>query len=90
MKICDLSKQSSGFGIAKSCMVPYLVNVICGQILSVLWPKTHGQQMCYELGHCYDARSKYQTEVQVFPDEQPLLTMPVFPNNSAALLFELV
>ena len=90
MKICDLSKQSSVFGIAKSCTVPYLVNVICGQILSVLWPKTRGQQMCFELGHRYDARSKYQTEVQVFPDEQPVLTMPLFANSSADLLSELV
>ena len=46
--------------------------------------------MCFELGHRYDARSKYQTEVQVFPDEQPVLTMPLFANSSADLLSELV
>jgi hypothetical protein len=67
------------------------VNVVYGLILlQVFWSKTLGHQMCYEQGHCYDARSKYQTEVQVFSDEQPHLTMPIFSGNSAALLFELV
>lgn len=64
--------------------------IFCGLILSVFWPKTHVQKLCYEQVHYYDARSKYQIEVQVFPDEQPLLAMPLFPNNSAGKLYGLV
>jgi hypothetical protein len=89
MKISDLLQQSSVSGIAKSCLVPYLVNVFCGLIISVFDQKLV-QQLCYEQVHCYVARFKYQTKVQVFADEQPLLAMPVFPSNSADQLFELI
>jgi hypothetical protein len=36
------------------------------------------------------ARSKHQAKVQVFSDEQPCVTMPVFLNNNAGSLFDLV
>jgi hypothetical protein len=43
----------------------------------------------HEQGHCHDARSKHQDKVQVFSDEQPHVTLPVFTNNNAGLLFDL-
>jgi hypothetical protein len=53
-------------------------------------PKTSGQRARHEQGHCHDARSKHQAEVQVFSDEQPHVTLPIFPNNNAGSLFGLV
>jgi hypothetical protein len=44
----------------------------------------------HEQGHCYDARSKHWAKVQVFSDEQPHVTLSVFPNNNAGSLFDLV
>jgi hypothetical protein len=41
-------------------------------------------------GNCHDARSKLQAKVQVFSDEQPHVTLPIFPNNNAGSLFDLV
>jgi hypothetical protein len=58
--------------------------------LSIVWPKTPGQRARYEQGHCHDARSKHQAKVQVFSDEQLDVTLPVFPNNNAGSLFNLV
>jgi hypothetical protein len=85
------SKRSSVLGIAKSCTGPNLVNMVDGPIsLSMSWPKTPGQRARREQGHCYDARSKHQAKVQVFSDEQPHVTLPVFPNINAGSLFELV
>jgi hypothetical protein len=54
------------------------------------WPKTPRQQARHEQGHCHDARSKHQAEVQVFSDKQPHVTLPIFPNNNAGSLFNLV
>jgi hypothetical protein len=48
------------------------------------------QRASDEQGHCHDARSKHQAKVQVFSDEQPHVPLPVFPNNSAGLFFDLV
>jgi hypothetical protein len=59
-------------------------------LISVLWPKTHGEQARHEQGHCHDARSKHQAKVQVFCDEQLYITLPIFPNNNAGSLFDLV
>jgi hypothetical protein len=55
----------------------------------IFWPKTPGQQVRHEQGHCHDARSKHQAKVQVF-DEQPHVTLPIFPNNNAGSLFDLL
>jgi hypothetical protein len=78
-------------GIAESRTGPNLVNVVDGPIsLSIFWPKTFGQRAHYEQGHCHDARSKHQAKVQVFSDEQPHVTLPIFPNNNAGSLFDLV
>jgi hypothetical protein len=41
-------------------------------------------------GHCHDASSKYQAKVQVFSDEQPHVTLSIFPNSNAGSLFDLV
>jgi hypothetical protein len=54
------------------------------------WPKTPGQQARHEQGHCHDEKSKHQAKVHVFSDEQPHVTLPVFPNNNAGSLFDLV
>jgi hypothetical protein len=58
--------------------------------LSIFWPKTPRQQARHEQRHCHDARSKHQAKVQVFSDEQPHVTLPIFPNNSGGSLFDLV
>jgi hypothetical protein len=57
--------------------------------LSNFWPKTSGQRASHDQGHCHDARSKHQANGQVFSDEQPHVTLPIFPNNNAGSLFEL-
>jgi hypothetical protein len=36
-------------------------------------------QAHHEQGHCHDARSKHQAKVQVFSDEQPHVSLPIFP-----------
>jgi hypothetical protein len=54
------------------------------------WPKTPGQRARHEQGHCHDARSKHQAKVQVFSDEQPHVTLLIFPNNNSGSLFDLV
>jgi hypothetical protein len=54
------------------------------------WPKTPGQRARHVQGHCHDARSKHQAKVQVFSDKQPHVTLPIFPNNNAGSLFDLV
>jgi hypothetical protein len=70
---------------------PNLANMVDGSIsLSILWPKTPGQRVRHEQGHCYDARSKHQAKVHVFSDEQPHVTLPIFPNNNAGSLFDIV
>jgi hypothetical protein len=53
--------------------------------LSIFWPKTPGQRARHEQGHCHDARSKHQAKVQIFS-----VTLPIFPNNNAVSLFDLV
>jgi hypothetical protein len=58
--------------------------------LSTFWPKTPGQRARNDQGHCHDARSKHQVKVQVFSGEQPHVTLPIFPNNNADSLFDLV
>jgi hypothetical protein len=60
--------------------------------LSIFWPKTPGERARHGQGHCHchDARSKHQVKVQVFSDEQPHVTLPIFPNNNAGSLFDLV
>jgi hypothetical protein len=65
---------------SKSRMGPNLASMIDGPIsLSVFWPKTPGHQVCHEQRHCHDARSEHQARVQVFSDEQPHVTLPIFP-----------
>jgi hypothetical protein len=87
LKICGPSKQSSVLGMAKSCTRPNLANMVDGPIsLSIFWPKTPGQRVRHEQGHCHDARSKHQAKVQVFSDE----TLPMLPNNNAGSLFDVV
>jgi hypothetical protein len=44
----------------------------------------------HEQVYCHDARSKHQAKVQVFSDEQPHVTSPIFQNNNAGSLFDLV
>jgi hypothetical protein len=44
----------------------------------------------HEQRHCHDAKCKQQAKVLVFSDEQPRVTLPVFPNNNAGSLFDLV
>jgi hypothetical protein len=84
------SKWSSVLEIDKSRMGPNLANMMDGPIsISILWPNTPGQRERHERGHCHDARSKHQDKVQVFSDEQPHVTLPIFPNNNAGSLFEL-
>jgi hypothetical protein len=84
------SKWSSFLGIAKSRTGPNLANMVDATMsMSIVWPKTPGQRAHHEQGHCHDARSKHQAKVQVFYDEQPHVTLPIFPNNNAGLLFEL-
>jgi hypothetical protein len=78
-------------GIAKSRTGPNLVNAVDGPIsLSIFLPKTPGQRARHEQEHCHDARSKHQAKVQVFSDEQPHVTLPIYPNNNAGSLFDLV
>jgi hypothetical protein len=78
-------------GIAKSRLGPNVVNMVDGPIpLSIFWPKTPGQRACHEQGHHHDARSKHQAKVQVFSDKQPHVTLPIFLNNNAGSLFDLV
>jgi hypothetical protein len=78
-------------GIAKSRTGPNLANMVDGPIsLSIFWPKTPGQRARHEQGYCHDARSKHQSKVQVFSDEQPHVTLPIFPNNNTGSLFDLV
>jgi hypothetical protein len=85
------SKRSSVLGIVKSRTGPNLANRVDGPIsLSIFLPKTLGQRTRHEQGHFHDARSKNLTKVQVFSDEQRHVTLPVFPNNNAGLLFDLV
>jgi hypothetical protein len=70
---------------------PNLANMVDGPILlSIFWPKTPGQRVRHEQGHCHDSRSKHQAQVQVFSNKQPYVTLPVFPNNNAGSLFDLV
>jgi hypothetical protein len=92
LKICGPSKRSSDLGIAKSRMGRNLANMVDGTIsLSIFWPKTPGQRARHhQQGQCHDARSKHQAKVQVFSDEQPHVTLPVFPNNNAGSPFDLV
>jgi hypothetical protein len=59
-------------------------------IISIFWPKTPGQRARHEQGHCHDAKSEHQAKVQVFSYEQPQVTLPIFPNNNAGSLFDLV
>jgi hypothetical protein len=62
-----------------------LANMVDGPIsLLIFWPKTPGQR-----AH-HDARSKLQAKFQVFSDEEPHVTLSLFPNNNAGLLFDLV
>jgi hypothetical protein len=58
--------------------------------IPTFWPKTPEQRARHEQGHCHDARSKHQAKVHVFSHEQPHVTLPVFPNNNAGSLFDLV
>jgi hypothetical protein len=58
--------------------------------LSIFWPETPRQQAHHEQEHCHDARSKHQVKVQVCSEEQPHITLPIFPNNNAGSLFVLV
>jgi hypothetical protein len=91
MKICGPSKRSSVLGIAKSGTGPNMANMVDGSIsLSIFWPKTPGQRARHEQGHCHDTKSKHQAKVQVFSDEQPYVTLPIFLNNNAGSLFDLV
>jgi hypothetical protein len=86
-----LQSGSSVFGIAKSRTGQNLANMVDGPIsLSIFWPKTPVQRVRREQGHCRDGRSKHQAKVQVFFDEQPQVSLPVFPNNNAGSLFDLV
>jgi hypothetical protein len=41
-------------------------------------------------GICHDARFKHQVKVQGFSNEQPHVTLPLFPNDNAGSLFDLV
>jgi hypothetical protein len=83
-----VQKRSLVLGIAKSHTGP---NMVDGPIsLSIFLPKTPGQQARHEQGYCHDARSKHQAKVQVFSDEQPHVTLPIFPTNNACSLFVLV
>jgi hypothetical protein len=91
LKIRGLSKRSSVLGIAKSRTGPNLASMVDGpSLLSIFWPKTPGQRARHKQGYCHDATSKHQAKVQVFSDEQPHLTLPVFPNNNAGSLSDLV
>jgi hypothetical protein len=84
------SKRSSVLGIAKSRTGPNLANMVYGPIsILFFWSKTSGQRARHEQGHCHDARSKHQAKDQVFSDEQPHVTLPIFPNNNAGSLFDL-
>jgi hypothetical protein len=84
------SKRSSVLGIAKSRTGPNLANMVDGLIsISIFWPKTPGERARHEQGHCHDARSKHQSKVQVFSDEQPHVTLPIFSNNNAGSMFDL-
>jgi hypothetical protein len=84
------SKQSLVWRIAESHTGPNLANMMDGPIsISNFWPKTTGQRARHEQGHCHDARSKHQANVQVFSDEQSHVTLSIFPNNNAGLLFYL-
>jgi hypothetical protein len=68
-----------------------LANMVDSPIsMSIFWPKTPGQQARHEQGHCHDAGSKHQAKVQVFSDEEPHVTLPIFPNNNAVSLFNFV
>jgi hypothetical protein len=58
--------------------------------LTIFWPKTPRQRERHEQGHCHDARSKHQAKVQVFSNEQSHITFPIFSNNNAGSLFDLV
>jgi hypothetical protein len=84
------SKRSSVLGTAKSRTGPNLTNMVDGPIsISIFWPKTPGQRARHEQGHCYYARSTHQAKFQVFSDEQPHVTLPIFPNDNAGSLFDL-
>jgi hypothetical protein len=84
-------KAVFSFGNSQKPHGPNLANMVDGPIsVSIFWPQTPGLQACHEQGHCHDARSKHQTKVQVFSDKQPHVTLPIFPNNNAGSLFNLV
>jgi hypothetical protein len=86
----DPSKRSSVLGIVKSRMGPHLGNMVDSPIsISIFWPKTPGQLARHKQGNCHDARSKQQANVQIFCDEQPHVTLPIFRNNNAGSLFNL-
>jgi hypothetical protein len=59
-------------------------------LLLIFWPKTPVQRARREQGHCHNARTKHQVKVQVFSDKQPHITLPIFPNNNAGSLLNLV
>jgi hypothetical protein len=90
LKICGLSKRSSVLGIAKSHRAK---SGECDGWFSVsidFLAKNSRQHAYHEQGHCHGARSKHHTIVQVFCDELPHITLPVFPNNSVGSLFNFV
>jgi hypothetical protein len=91
LKICGPSKRSSVLGIAKSHMGPNLANMLDGPISILIFLAKNSQTASsHEQEHCYDARSKHQAKVQVFSNEQPHVTLPIFPKNNASSLFDLV
>jgi hypothetical protein len=84
------SKRSLVSGIARSRTGPNLTNVVDGPIsISIFWPKTPGERARHEQGNCHDAGSKHQAKVLVFSDEQPHVTLTIFPNNNAGSMFDL-
>jgi hypothetical protein len=94
------SKRSSVLGIAKILTGPILANRVDGPILAnrvdgpisllIFWPKIPGQLARHEQGYFHDARSKNLSKGQVFSDVQRHVTLPIFPNKNAGLLFDLV
>jgi hypothetical protein len=81
------SKRYSVLGTAKSRTGQNLANMVDGPTsILIFWPKTPRQRTHHEQGHCYDARSKHQAKVQVVFDEQPHVTLPIFPNDAGWLL----
>jgi hypothetical protein len=89
LKICGPSKWSSVLGIARRCTGPNLANMVKFHY-RFFDQKLLDSERVMSKGIVMMQRSRHRAKVRVFSDEQPHVTLPIFPNNSAGSLFSLV